>query len=384
METRILLDLFIIFAAAKIVGEIFDRLHQPAVVGEILAGIIFGPHLLGLISDPAQSHTLQAFAEVGVIFLLFVVGLGTRTSDMLKVGKQATWVAVLGVALPFGLGLGLMLALQSQLTAALFVATALVATSVGITARVLADLGQASSRPARIILSAAVIDDILGLIILSIVSGMAKGQLTFVSVGLVILLALGFTVFVLVVGRHAAHRLSANFYRLHISDPAFAISVALCLGLSALAGYVGLAAIVGAFLAGMAFAETREAEHIRKQMDPIYDLLVPIFFVIMGAQVDVRSILQPSVLGLGLAITALAIIGKLIGCGFAARSLGKRDALTIGIGMMPRGEVGIVVATIGLNSHTIGRDIYAVVIFMSIVTTLLAPPLLRKILRPNT
>ncbi len=369
-----MLDLFVIFAAAKVAGEICHRLRQPAVVGEIIVGMVLGPHLVGAISD---SPTLSVFAEIGVIFLLFAVGLETRATDMLKVGGQAFAVAVVGVLVPFGLGLALMLGMGKETITALFVATALVATSVGITARVLADLGQAASRPARVILGAAVIDDILGLIVLAIVSGMAEGQLSFAHIGLVVLEALAFTAFVILIGRQAAHRLSAHLYRLHISNPAFVISVALCLGLSVLAGYIGLAAIVGAFLAGMAFAETQEAGHVRRSVDGIYDLLVPIFFVVMGTMVDVPALLRPEVLGLGLLVTLLAIVGKLLGCGLAAWGLGKKEALAVGIGMSPRGEVGIVVAMVGLARGTIGSDIYSIVILMSVLTTLIAPPLLR-------
>lgn len=359
-------------------GEIFHRLKQPAVVGEILVGILLGPHLLGLISD---APTLSVFAEIGIIFLLFAVGLETRATDMFRVGRVAMAVAVLGVLLPFGMGLAFMLGLGGQLVTALFVATALVATSVGITARVLADLGQTASRPARIILGAAVIDDILGLIVLAIVSGMSAGDFSAWRIGLVIIEAIAFTVFVLFVGRHAAHRLSAHLYKLRIANPAFVISVALCLGLSALANYIGLAAIVGAFLAGMAFAETQEAAHIRRSLDPVYDLLVPIFFVIMGTQVDLHSFANSTIIILGLVITVLAIIGKLVGCGLAALELGKREALAIGIGMIPRGEVGLVVAAIGLSRGIIGNDIYGVVVFMCILTTLITPPLLRMALK---
>jgi len=356
-------------------GEICRRLHQSEVVGEILVGMLLGPHLLGAISE---SLSLNVFAEIGVIFLLFTVGLETRATEMLRVGGTATAVAVLGVLLPFGLGLALMLGLGEKTTTALFVATALVATSVGITARVLTELGRAASRPARIILGAAVIDDILGLIVLAVISGLAEGKFSFLKIGLVVAEALAFTVFVIVVGQRAAHRISAHLNRLRIANPAFVVSVALCLGLSALAEHIGLAGIVGAFLAGMAFAETREAANIRRSMEEVSALLVPIFFVVMGAKVDLPGLLRPEILLLGLAVTALAILGKVAGCGLAAFKLGKREALSVGIGMMPRGEVGIVVAAIGLSRGIISNDIYAVVIFMSLITTLITPALLKR------
>jgi Kef-type K+ transport system membrane component KefB len=374
VETRIFLDLFVIFAAAKIVGEIFERLHQPAVVGEILAGIVLGPHLLGAISN---APTLNVFADLGVVFLLFAVGLETRAADLLQLGRTAVSVAVLGVVLPFGLGLALMLALREQTTVALFVATAMVATSVGITARVFADLGQTSSRPTRVILAAAVLDDILGLILLAIVTGLAQKHLVPLHIGLIIAEALAFTVFTILMGRPAARRISAHLWRLRISNPAFVVSVVICFGLSALANRIGLAAIIGAFLAGMAFAETRDAPHIRRSMDPLYDLFVPMFFVIMGTHVDLYALATPQILLVGLVLTILAVIGKLVGCGLAARKLGRAEALIVGIGMVPRGEVGIVVAAIGMSRNVISADIYAIVLFMCLLTTLITPPLLR-------
>ncbi|NIM04931.1 MAG: cation:proton antiporter [Armatimonadetes bacterium] len=358
-------------------AEASRRLRQPEVVGEIIAGIILGPSLLGWIGESA---TLEVFAELGVIFLLFAVGLESRVSDMLRVGGTAMTVAILGVVIPFGFGLALMLGLEQDTTAALFVATAMVATSVGITARVLSDLGQATSRPARVILGAAVIDDILGLIVLAIVSGLSEGGFSYAQIAIIVVEAIAFTIFIVTVGQRAAHRISAHLYRLRIFNPAFVISVTICLGLSAVAAYIGLAAIVGAFFAGMAFAETREAGHIRRSLDGVYALLVPVFFVIMGTKVELSYLFRPEVLILGLIVTLFAIAGKMIGCGMAALRLGKREALAVGIGMSPRGEVGIVVAAIGLSRGIITSDIYAIVIFMSILTSLIAPPFLRLLM----
>jgi Kef-type K+ transport system membrane component KefB len=233
------------------------------------------------------------------------------------------------------------------------------------------------------ILGAAIIDDILGLMVLAMVSGLAAGSFSGLQIFLIFFQALAFTGFVLLVGCRAAHRISAHLYRLHLVNPAFIISVALCLGLSALAGYIGLAAIVGAFLAGMVFAETQEAAHIRRSIDPLHDFLVPIFFVIMGAKVDLLALLKPEVLGLGLLVTLIAVVGKLFGCGAAARLTGmsKRESLAVGIGMSPRGEVGIVVAAIALSSGVVSGNIYSVVVFMAVLTTLITPPLLRQVMK---
>jgi len=374
---KILLDLFVIFSVAKVAGGVFNRLRQPAVVGEILAGMVIGPSVLGLIG---HSGFLDIFAEIGVVFLLFMVGLETDITELLRVGKVALGVAMAGVLVPFCLGWGLMAGLHKPLVEALFVATALVATSVGITARVLADLGQLGSRAARVILGAAVADDILGMVVLAVVSGIAKGTFSLPNTALLALEAGAFTAFVIVVGRRAIKPLWARFPKMHIPQPAFAVGIALCLGLSAAASYIGLAAIIGAFLAGLVSAEAEEAAQLRRRMEPIYDFLVPIFFIIMGSRVDVPRLISMEVLPFGLLITALALAGKFVGCGLAAWGLGRREAVTIGVGMAPRGEVGIVVAMVGLSRGVISVDIFSVVVMMSVLTTLVTPPLLKVLL----
>lgn len=378
---KILLDLFVIFAAAKIGGEVCHRLKQPAVVGEIVAGMLIGPSLLGWIG---QAEFLDIFAEIGVVFLLFMVGLETDMSELMRVGRVALGVAVAGIVLPFVSGWGLMAGLGKPLVEGLFVGTALVATSVGITARVLADLKQLQTLVARVILGAAVADDILGMIVLAIVSGISRGEFSIVGTLVIVVEAVAFTVFVILVGRRAMQRLWPRFPRLTIPEPAFAVGVALCLGLSAAASYIGLAAIIGAFLAGLVFAEAEDAAQLRHRMEPIYEFLVPIFFVIMGSKVDVPGLFSREILLLGLVVTALALAGKFIGCGLAAWGLGKREAVTIGVGMAPRGEVGIVVAMVGLSRGVISVDIFSVVIMMSVLTTLLTPPLLRMLLARRT
>jgi Kef-type K+ transport system membrane component KefB len=222
------------------------------------------------------------------------------------------------------------------------------------------------------------------MIVLAIVSGMARGSFSPLHMGLVVVEAVAFTVFVVVVGRRAMVPLWSRFPKLHIPRPAFAVGVALCLGLSAAASYIGLAAIIGAFLAGLVFAEAEDASQLRRTMQPIYDFFVPIFFVIMGSKVDVPRLLSLEILPLGLLVTALALAGKFIGCGLASVGLGKRNAVAIGVGMAPRGEVGIVVAMVGLSSGVISGDIFSVVIMMSVLTTFLTPLLLRLLLVRRT
>ncbi len=380
---RIFWDLFLLFAAAKIGGELFRRFRQPEVVGEIIAGAIVGGHLLGLVP---HSEFHDVFAELGVVFLLFMVGLETQPSDLLRVGRQAVGVALLGIVVPFGLALALMKGLHHPTVEALFVGVALTATSVGITARVLRDLGYTGTRVARIILGAAVLDDILGILLLAVVSGLAKGNLSILKIELLTVEAITFVAIAVFVGRYAISRVSPRLSSRAgggSHGPLFALAIALCYLLSALADKIGLAAIIGAFFAGIIFAEIRESNELRRSLDPIYHILVPIFFVLMGARVDVVRLLSMQVLPLGLLITLVAIVGKLLGCGLGAAKLGTRDALAVGVGMTPRGEVGIVVALIGLANGVISTDVYSQVIMMSILTSLFAPSLLRVLLVPS-
>jgi Kef-type K+ transport system membrane component KefB len=301
------------------------------------------------------------------------------------VGRQAAGVGLAGMVAPFGLALLLMKALGRPTNEALFVGVALTATSVGITARVLSDLGYLGTRVARIILGAAVLDDILGMLVLATVSSMAAGSVSIPEILVLLVEAVAFLVIAVVVGRPAMRRLSPRLSRLAAGssgNPLFAVAIALCFAFSALASVIGLAAIIGAFFAGIIFAEIREASEVRRSMAPIYELLVPIFFVLMGTRVDVHRLLSAEVLPVGLLITVIAIIGKLGACGLSAYRMGWRDALAVGVGMTPRGEVGIVVALIGLSRGVISSDVYSQVILMSVLTSLFAPSLLRILLVP--
>jgi Kef-type K+ transport system membrane component KefB len=371
---KILFELFVIFAAAKVVGEIFERLRQPAVIGELLVGIVLGSHALGVIGDTEVHHTLQ---ELGAVVLLFMVGLDTRLHEVRAVGGRALAVGSMGIVLPFAAGAGFIAATGRSGDEAAFIGAAMVATSVGITARVLADLGMVQEKESRIILGAAVVDDVLGLLVLALVTGLAGGDLSPAGMILLAVEAIGFVVVLAMLGHRAVAAATSvvESARLHRGELAFALAV--CLGLAALAGAVGLAAIIGAFLAGMAFAEVRPRWDLEEQVAPVYALLVPFFFVITGARVDLGALTDPETLGLVAAITALAIAGKLIGCGAAAWGMGRRSVAIIGVGMVPRGEVGIIVASVGLSEGVIKADLYGVVVAMSILTTLVAPPFLK-------
>jgi Kef-type K+ transport system membrane component KefB len=394
--TGILFDLFLVFLAAKVAAELFERLHQPPVIGELVAGAIIGPYALGWIGVPdrvlidafhgdaataaeAMALVSHVIGELSVVVLLFFVGLETRLSDILSVGGRASSVAVAGVILPFVLGYGLFAFVlgQSQVES-VFVGAAMVATSVGITARVLRDLGVIASRASRIILGAAVIDDILGMVILAVVVGLAAtGTVSFLSLATITGQAVVFTVGLVVGGSWVVRRYGLGLARLKMDNAPFAVALLAMLGLATLSAAIGLAAIIGAFLAGMVFAEAREHFELQRQALPIYQFLVPFFFVFTGAQVDLRLFLDGGVMGIALAVTVLAIVGKLLGCGLAMLGNNTRQMMIVGVGMAPRGEVGLIVANLGLALGAVSGQVFNVVVVMSILTTIVAPPVLR-------
>ena len=394
--TALLFDLFIVFLAAKLAAELFERIRQPPVIGELLAGVVIGPYALGWIGTP-DAGLIEAFhgdtaaaqeaidlvyhvvAELGIIVLLFFVGLETRMADILRVGGRAGVVAVLGVVIPFVLGYGLMGPLLGHPSVeSIFVGAAMVATSVGITARVLRDLGVIASTESRIILGAAVIDDILAMIILAVVAGLATtGSVSLLEIGLIAGQALLFTAFVALVGTGVMRRYGLRLDHLKMDGAPLAISLLAMLGLAALSASIGLAAIIGAFLAGMVFAEAREHFDLEHQALPIYQFLVPFFFVLTGAQVDWRLFLDGGIMGIALAVTILALLGKVVGCGLGVLGLGRRSVAIVGVGMAPRGEVGLIVASLGLSLGAIPTQIFSVVVIMSMLTTLVVPPILR-------
>ena len=381
-ETGALVTLLVTLVAAKLTAEIFERLRQPAVVGEILAGIIIGPSMLRLV---APSPLIDALAELGVIFLLFSVGLETKPSAIFSVSKRAALVATLGVIVPFIGGWALMRAWGGGDTSALFLGTAMVATSVGITARVLSLMNLLDTPVSRIILGAAVIDDILGLLVLAVVSSVAAGEIKMLELGLTAFAAIAFTAFVAFVGAPALNRLTPRLARLRIEHSLFIASLIICLGLSAAAAKIGIAAIIGAFLAGMALAEAIEGAHdVHEQTRGVTEFFVPFFLVNIGLQLDLSVFNNARVIAFALLVTLLALLTKLVGCGAGAWGMGWRRIAQIGVGMAPRGEVGIVVALIGLQLGVIGQEVYGVVLFMSVVTTLVAPPLLKVLFATET
>ena len=378
--TEAILPLLVMLTAAKIFAEIFERLRQPSVVGEILAGVLIGPSVLGWVSPSAITHLLS---EVGVVFLLFSAGLETKPSSMLRVGRTALLVAVLGIVLPMGAGWGLLRGFGSSHVEALFVGTALVATSVGITARVLSVLGALGSPAGRIILGAAVIDDILGLVVLAIVTGFATGHVDYTGVATTTGLAFGFTAFAAFGAAPLLKRAAPHLENLRVGHSFFIAGLILCLGLAVAATEIGLAAIIGAFLAGMSLAEASEGrEEFHQQTSGVTEFLVPFFLVSIGMQLRLGIFRDPATLGLALLLTVVAIFTKLIGCGAGAWSLGWRQAAQVGVGMIPRGEVGIVVAQMGLTLRILSDSRFGVIVFMTIFTTMVTPPLLKLLFTP--
>ena len=380
----VILQLFAIFVAAKVLGGLGSLVRIPSVVGEITAGVVLGNTFLrGALRLEGELEFLVILAELGVVFLIFTVGLETPFEEMKRVGKTSLIVAILGVIVPFAAGYGIMWYLGSPTIEGLFLGAALVATSVGITARVLAEIGVLGRTEARIILGAAVIDDVLGLMVLTVVQALGSGgELNPGSIALLLVQALVFVGILMYFGGRVVRRVLGTENPLSerwewtraTTSSLFPIAVIACLGLSALAAYIGLAAIIGAFLAGMAFAATEHRHDLVERFEGLVQFTTPFFFGYIGLQVDLG--VAASVAWFALAVTAVALLTKVVGCGVGALSLGSKGALAVGVGMMPRGEVGIIVALIGLSLAVIPESLYAVVVTMSLLTTLVTPPIL--------
>jgi Kef-type K+ transport system membrane component KefB len=377
-SNAVLLELLLIFASAKLLAEVFERLRLPGVLGELAAGILLGPFALGWIHP---GHITEALAELGAIFLLFHVGLETSPQDLLRVGKQALAVAILGVAAPFILGFGYMWLRGDQIHEAVFVGAALVATSVGITARVLGDMDALRSRVARIILGAAVFDDILGMVLLAIVSGMAAGGgIRWLNLGILLAEAIGFALFMIFFGPRIVRRVRPGLEKMSTRHAPLALSLVLCLLLSWASTKIGMAAIIGSFFAGLVLADYSPEWNLEPRIGAITEFLAPVFFFAIGARLDVR-LFHGDVLVAAVIVTILAAISKIFACGLPVLREGWTTAFSVGVGMLPRGEVALIVALVGLQAGIVTDSTYAIVIFMTAVTTVLAPPVLRMLMK---
>lgn len=393
----VVLYLAIILIVAKLGGDLATRLGQPAVLGELVFGILIGNlPLLGVsVFEPIRHHdAIDMLSRLGVIILLFEVGLESTVAQMMKVGLSSLLVAIIGVIFPFALGwmVGAWLLPHESAYVHAFLGATLTATSVGITARVLQDLKQSQTGEARIILGAAVIDDVLGLLILAVVAGIIGaadrgGSMAIGDIGSILLKAVLFLVGSLFLGRYVSRRLFTLACYLRARGVLLAIGLSFCFLLSYLAGLVGLAPIVGAFSAGLILEDVhykelsdQEQHTLEELVEPISSFLVPVFFVLMGMRTDLASFVQPGVAALALVITIMAIVGKqFAGLGVVTKGI---DRITVGIGMIPRGEVGLIFANIGLTLTVAGERIvdnstFSAVVVMVVCTTLVTPPALR-------
>lgn len=408
---EVLLYIIVILFSAKLGAELFERIGQPAVIGELVAGVILGNLVLinskltffeqlrgeQLVSQSAIA--VDTLAQIGIILLLFEAGLESSVNDMRKVGLTAFLVATVGVVAPFILGylasaifitrvpprIALISPHFSLIYIHIFVGAALCATSVGITARVFQDMGKLQLIEARIILGAAVIDDVMGLLILSTVSGLISAAEWGTSMSLIEIVkligsALVFLVGALLVGSMLVPNIMSVAARFRTRGLMLTTSILICFGLAALANYMGLAPIVGAFAGGLILEEIHFKNFsgnlgIRELLEPIAQLFVPIFFVLMGIRVHIETFFSWPVIGVSIGLIVAAIIGKQV-CGLVVFKKGI-DRLTIGIGMIPRGEVGLIFAGIGKSLGVIDNDIFSAIVIMVIVTTFITPPLLK-------
>jgi len=371
---NLLFYFFIIFASAKVLGELCVRLKMPPIIGELMAGVLLGNYVLGIIDS--SNDILMSFAEIGVIFLMFYVGLEIRVKDLFAVGWTAVLVGIMGVVIPLVMGFFTMFFLGYQLVESLFVATAILATSVGISIKVLQDLGLIRHKVAYIVLGAAVLDDILALICLALVKGLARKEFHVLEFSLLIVESVAFIGFLTFWGPKLAKKTKKWIERLNIPEGPFVLSVILCLGFAVLADIIGLAAIIGAFMAGVVIDELAGVYELENKVKYINEFLLPFFFVMMGAHLDPSAFLKPHLLFLILLVTLIAALSKLIGAWLACWNRKWRVRLQTGVCMIPRGEVGIIIALIGLTLHTISQDMYTVVISMSLLTTVITPPLI--------
>ncbi len=380
--SELLIALLAIFAAAKLFGELAERIGQPAVLGEMVGGIVIGVSGLHLIDS--HDPVLHVLSEMGVLLLLFLIGLETDLRRLLSVGGASAAVAVTGVVVPFAGGYGVGAGLGLPTTVSVFLGAALTATSVGITARVLSDLGHLKTDESQVILGAAVVDDILGLVLLTVISAAAAGEtLTVLGVGKTFAIAFGFVIVAVLAGSMLAPRLIALVERVRVGKALFFFSLTFAFGLAYLADLAGSALIIGAFAAGLVLARTDRGRDIEPDVYDVAQFFIPIFFVSVGAAVDLRELnpFNPATrqfFVIGVLLTVVAILGKLV-AGYAAFGRPMRK-LVIGVGMVPRGEVGLIFAQLGLTAGLLSGGMYSSVALMVIVTTFIAPPALRALL----
>jgi Kef-type K+ transport system membrane component KefB len=373
----LIIALAVLLAASKLLGAAAQRLGQPAVLGELLAGVLLGGSLLNIL-HPTEP-VMHALSELGVIILLFEIGLHTSLRSLMKVGGTASMVGSVGVVLPFALGYGVAHLLGVDQLAAIVCGAALTATSIGISARVLADLGQLESPEGQVVLGAAVLDDVVGLIILSVVSGLATGgSVEPLEVARITAVAIGFIVAALVIGNIVvppAFKGVAAFQRSGgVLGP---VALAFALLLAWLADRSGSAMIIGAFAAGLVLHGTKQRAAIEQSITTLGHYVVPVFFAVVGASVDVRSLMHGPILLIGGSLIVVGILGK-IAAGFAPWWF-RGNKLLVGVAMVPRGEVGLIFAQLGLTTGVLTVQLFSALTLMVMVTTFIAPPWLSRL-----
>lgn len=368
----ILVGLFVLLLGAKLGEEVMRRLGQPGVVGELLGGLIVGPYVLGLVTP---GDTAAVFAELGVVVLLFSVGLEVRTDDLLAVGRPAILTAVVAMILPIIAGFALALGVGEPAGASMFVGLALAATSIGITSRVLRDMGVMDRTFARVIIGAALVDDILALILIGLAGGAAEGTLSIDAV-LVGVAGIGLVLLGFVTARRARGLPSGVFTWPLFADTPLVPSFLLMLAVGLLSAAFGLAAIIGAFVAGLIVAETEAADELERDFKPLASIFVPFFFAYTGAQVDLSTLLDPGIAALAVALAVVGVATKAVGGLIGSWSIGRWGATTVGFGMVPRGEVGIVVANLALVTGVVDDALFAAMLVAVVLTTVVAPYLL--------
>ena len=367
------LGLFILFVAAKAGEEIFRRINQPGVIGELLGGFIVGPFALGLAD---VSLTAEVFAELGVMILLFTVGLEVRIDDLRAVGAMAILVGTIGFVLPIITGAIVGIVIGTDFLAAALIGLALAATSIGITSRVLAEMGVLDRAFSRVILGAAIVDDILALLAIGLLSGFAEGDLGADTIIVLVagLVFVGIGLALAPLGRRVPREVLV--WPKFADTPVVPVFIIMFAG-ALLATFVGLAAIIGAFVVGLIIAETPVREEVESGYRPLLGIFVPFFFAVTGANIDLSALLDVRLAIIVLVLTVLGVATKLVGGIAGAWKLGRWNAIVVGVGMSPRGEVGIVVAALGLSLALIDNETYSVLLAAVILTTLVAPVMLQ-------
>ncbi len=386
---QLALVLTILISATKLAGLFSTRLGQPAVLGELLAGLVLGPTVLNLLHAPFVTNehlesTVLELAELGVVFLMFIAGLEIEVDELRKSGKVAGFTGTLGVLMPLLMGWGLASIFGYNQQQALFIGVLLTATSVSISAQTLIELGKLRSRVGVALLGAAVLDDVLVILVLSVFLAVAGGGGGALEVGVTIARMALFLVGAALLGARVIPPLVNRVARWPLSQPVVSVAIVTTLLLAWSAEYVGqVAAITGAFLAGVLFARTQQHRQIERGMQGLaYGFFVPIFFASIGLRTD-AGVLGGNIVLFAALICVVAIVSKVLGCGVGARFGGatSREALQIGVGMISRGEVGLIVASVGISAGIIGEEIFAVAVIMVLVTTLVTPLLLRMVFR---